>query len=99
MRYRHRRNQKRLKSHCDGEVPLISLCEGESCIVTHATGGFGVVRRLAEMGLTPGVEIRLLRKCPFRGPVAIEVRGAALALGCGVASKIFVTPLKAQLDG
>jgi ferrous iron transport protein A len=51
------------------------------------------------MGLTPGVEVKLLRKCSFRGPLEIEVRGVALALGYGVASKVFVRPLKAESDG
>lgn len=64
-----------------------------------AEGGFGIVRRLAEMGLTPGVEIKLLRKCPFRGPIEIEVRGVALALGYGVASKVFVKQLRADSNG
>jgi DtxR family Mn-dependent transcriptional regulator len=76
-------------------VPLTSLSEGERGIVAYAVGGFGLVRRLAEMGLTPGVEIKLLRKCPFRGPLEVEVRGVSLALGCGVASRVFVRPLKA----
>jgi ferrous iron transport protein A len=51
------------------------------------------------MGLTPGVEVRLLRKCPFCGPVQIEVRGVELALGYGIASKVFVKLAKAELDG
>jgi len=51
------------------------------------------------MGLTPGVEIKLVRKCPFRGPLQIEVRGSMLALGYGVASKVFVKPLKAESNG
>jgi len=68
-------------------------------VVAYAFGGFGLVRRLAEMGLTPGVEVKLLRKGPFRGPLQIEVRGVALALGYGVASKVFVTPLKDKPDG
>lgn len=80
-------------------VSLTSLPEGARGVIAHATGGFGLVRRLAEMGLTPGVEVKLLKKCPFRGPVEVEVRGVALALGYGVASKIFVKPLKAQPDG
>jgi len=65
----------------------------------HAFGGCGIVRRLAEMGLTPGVEVKLLRKGPFRGPVEIEVRGVALALGYGVAAKVFVKPLKETPNG
>lgn len=80
----------------DGEtISLTELSEGEKSIIAHARGGCGLCRRLAEMGLTPGVEVTLLRKCPFRGPLEIEVRGVELALGYGVASKVFVKPLKA----
>jgi len=83
----------------EGVTSLISLCEGEKGILTKAVGGFGLVRRLAEMGLTPGVEVTILRKCPFRGPLQIEVRGVALALGYGIASKVFVRPVKAESNG
>lgn len=74
-------------------VSLTSLQEGAKGVIAHAVGGFGLIRRLAEMGLTPGVEVKLTKKCPFHGPVEVEVRGVALALGYGVASKIFVKPL------
>ena len=100
MRFRNRRTSERGNPRSNGEViSLTSLFEGETGVLTNAFGGFGLVRRLAEMGLTPGVEIRLLRKCPFRGPLQIEVRGSVLALGYGVASKVFVKPLKAEPNG
>jgi len=100
MRFRNRGKAERRNPRNDEEaVSLICLYEGERGIITHAFGGFGLVRRLAEMGLTPGVEIKLLRKCAFRGPIEVEVRGATLALGYGVASKVFVRPLKAESNG
>jgi len=80
----------------DGYVPLTSLAEGDKAVVTHTSGGSGVVRRLSEMGLTPGCEIILKRKCSFRGPIEIEARGVALALGYGLSSQILVKPLKAH---
>ena len=100
MRFRNRGNPQRRNPQWNEEViSLISLYEGERGVITNAFGGFGLVRRLAEMGLTPGVEVTLLRKCPFRGPLQIEVRGSVLALGYGVASKVFVKPLKADPNG
>lgn len=101
MRFRHRRaiTEPRLVKG-DGEtISLTSLEEGESGEMAFAYGGCGLVRRLAEMGLTPGVEVKLLRRCPFRGPLQIEVRGVALALGYGIASKVFVKPLRKEPDG
>lgn len=73
---------------------LTELAEGEKGVVVKALGGFGLVRRLAEMGLTPGTEVRLIKKSSFGGPVEVEVRGVALALGRGVASKVLVKPVK-----
>ena len=100
MRFRNRGNPQRRNPRSNEEIiSLTSLFEGEKGVITHAFGGFGLVRRLAEMGLTPGVEIKLLRKCPFRGPLQIEVRGSVLALGYGIASKVFVKPLKAEPNG
>ena len=100
MRFRNRGSHQRRNPRWNEEViSLINLYEGERGVITSAFGGFGLVRRLAEMGLTPGVEVTLLRKCPFRGPLQIEVRGSVLALGYGVASKVFVKPLKADPNG
>jgi len=100
VQFRNRGNSERRKPQCSEEIAsLISLCEGESGVITHTAGGFGVVRRLAEMGLTPGVEVKLLRKCSFHGPLEVEVRGTTLALSYGVASKVFVRPLQAETNG
>lgn len=100
MRFRNRRKPERQNPpSSEGVISLTSLREGERGTIAHAFGGFGLVRRLAEMGLTPGVEVKLLRKGPFRGPLEVEVRGVALALGYGVASKVFVRPMKAESDG
>jgi len=100
MRFRHRRNLERQNTRSIEEIAsLTSLCEGEKGVIVRAAGGFGLVRRLADMGLTPGTEVKLLRKCSFRGPVEIEARGAALALGYGVASRVFVRLSKAEANG
>ena len=82
----------------EGVVPLTCLNEGAKAVMTHTSGGLNVVRRLSEMGLTPGCELQMLRKCSFRGPIEVEARGVALALGYGLALKIFVQELKANPD-
>ena len=100
MRFRHRRNYGRHIFQCvKGETSLTNLAEGEKAVIIHAKGGCGVTRRLAEMGLTPGAEVKLLRKCPFHGPIQLEIRGVALALGYGIASKVFVRSSKEEADG
>ena len=52
--------------------------------------GWGLQRRLADMGLTPGVQVRVVNS-QRPGPVVIDIRGSRLALGYGVAHRIMVT--------
>ena len=96
LRRRHNRAAEDPCMSPDGDVPLTCLPEGAKATVTHTSGGLGVVRRLSEMGLTPGCEVKLLRKCSFRGPIEVEVRGVALALGYALASEIYVQPVEGK---
>ena len=36
--------------------------------------------RLVEMGFLPGVEIRLIKKAPFKGPIIFKIRGYEVSL-------------------
>jgi Fe2+ transport system protein FeoA len=83
----------------DGQIPLTSLREGAKAVITHTTGDINVVRRLSEMGLTPGCKLKLSRKCSFKGPIEVEVRGVALALGYTLASEICVQPTEGNDNG
>ena len=47
-------------------------------------------KRLMDMGLTPGTKVTVVRLAPFHGPFEILVRGSRLALGRGMAERIFV---------
>ncbi|MEM2505385.1 MAG: FeoA family protein [Candidatus Bathyarchaeia archaeon] len=69
---------------------LDMLLEGEEAEVVMLVGGRGLVTRLAEMGITPGTRIRIVRRIGNRGPVEVYVRGSILALGWGIARKIMV---------
>ncbi|MCX8150758.1 MAG: ferrous iron transport protein A [Candidatus Bathyarchaeota archaeon] len=93
-------NQKTVRSlECSSdEVSLAELKEGEKGIMTRIVGGSSAMRRLTELGLTPGCEVKMLRKCSFHGPVEIEVRGVSLALGYGLALKVFVQPIKVPFN-
>lgn len=53
-------------------------------------GGRMAAKRLVDLGLTVGTDIKVLRGSFFSGPIEIEVGGARLALGRGLASKIAV---------
>ena len=70
-------------------MPLAYLSECHSGIVTDIRGGRGLINRLTAMGLTPGTIVHVL-KSGGPGPLLIEVRDTRIALGRGVAMKIYV---------
>ena len=85
------------------ECPLTELKDDESGTITsikvrhgwekgHRRDGkaWGLERRLADMGLTPGTRITVVKSAPFHGPLEVLVRGSRLALGRGMAARVFV---------
>ena len=88
MVHMERRNSERR------EVPLTALRDGETGTLTSVrTGhgrGWGLEKRLMDMGLTPGTRVTVVKSVPFHGPLEILVRGSRLALGRGMAERIFV---------
>lgn len=73
-----------------GVVAVSMLKEKQSGTVAFIRGDHKVLRRLLEMGLTPGAKLTVSRVAPLKGPVEIAVRGSRLALGDEVASNVFV---------
>ena len=71
------------------EIPLTMASSCETITVTGFRAGSGLQRRLADMGFTQGVQIKIISSEP-RGPMLIELRGSRLALGRGVAQHILV---------
>ena len=55
------------------------------------------LRYLAELGIRPGANVRVLDKAPFDGPITLWVDdaggGASRAIGVALASQVFVEPL------
>jgi ferrous iron transport protein A len=70
-------------------MPLAMARPGELVTLIGVRAGWGLQRRLADMGLTPGVQIRVMNS-QTPGPVLIDLRGSRVALGRGVAQKILV---------
>jgi DtxR family transcriptional regulator, Mn-dependent transcriptional regulator len=71
-------------------VSVKALSENQTGKVAFIRGGQQVVKRLVELGLTPGTELKVIRSAPFRGPLQIDVRGTQFAIGQQIADKIFV---------
>jgi len=86
------------------ELRLSNLRDGESGIITsigvsrgrgrgegrRARRGWGFRKRLEDMGLTPGTKITVVKSAPFNGPLEVYIRGSRLAIGRGMAERIFV---------
>jgi Fe2+ transport system protein FeoA len=75
----------------DIEKTLADLEDGESGIILSISGGRSLSKRLADLGLSSGTMITVVRKTLFSGPVQIKVCGSMLVIGRGLASKIIVS--------
>ena len=72
-------------------IPLAMLRENCEAVITEVRGGMGLTRRLTEMGFTNGTRVKVLHSTP-PGPILVMIRGSRIALGRGLAMKIFVNP-------
>ena len=70
-------------------MPLSMVSANETVKVVTVRAGWGLQRRLADMGLTPGLKVRVVRSHRF-GALVLDVRGSRLALGRGLARRIMV---------
>lgn len=59
---------------------LDQLNGGDSGVVSRVAGDSLVSRRLMEMGMVPGAEIRVLRFAPWGDPIMINLDGYRLSL-------------------
>lgn len=85
----------------EGSFPLTNLKDGQKGVITDIKAGqdkgkrrWGFRKRLMDLGLTPGTVITVVKSAPFRGPLEVLVRGSRLALGRGMAERIFVEVLE-----
>jgi len=49
-------------------------------IISLGAAGSLFRRKLLSMGLTPGIEVNILRKAPLGGPLELNLRGFSLSL-------------------
>jgi DtxR family transcriptional regulator, Mn-dependent transcriptional regulator len=69
---------------------LSYLRPGEKARVAFVRGGGTSSRRIMDMGLCPGTDVSVVNAAPFHGPIEVSVRDTNLAIGRGLAQKIFV---------
>jgi ferrous iron transport protein A len=71
-------------------VSLDDVSVGSTVRVQDVSGGDDVAIRLLEMGVTPGVEVRLVGKAPFGDPLELEVRGYRLSIRRQEAARVAI---------
>lgn len=76
-------------------MQLATLSIGERARVVSIDGDDDVGIRLMEMGLTPGIEVRLLGFAPLGDPLELELRGYRLSVRKSEALRVSVERLPA----
>jgi Fe2+ transport system protein FeoA len=69
---------------------LAEVAVGRRAKIVNVEGSDDVGVRLLEMGLTPGVEVRLLGVAPLGDPLEFEVRGYRLSVRKSEAARVVV---------
>jgi ferrous iron transport protein A len=67
---------------------------GEAGCVGDVVGAGELTRRLMEMGITPGAQIRRLGAAPLGDPLEFELRGYRLSLRRAEARHVEVQPMR-----
>lgn len=69
---------------------LATVEAGRTAIVESVRGDGSVSRRLMEMGIVPGVKVRVIKRAPFGDPIELRVRGYNLAIRIAEAETVRV---------
>ena len=72
-------------------MTLTNLPIGAKAKVVAVNGNNAVTKRLMEMGVVPGVSVRVIKSAPFGDPLEIRVRGYHLAMRKSEADAILVS--------
>lgn len=71
---------------------LSNVLPGENAVVSSIKGENGVTRRLMEMGVVPGVSVRIVKTAPFGDPIELRLLGYSLAIRRSEADAVEVRP-------
>ncbi len=72
---------------------LTNLPIGAQAKVVAVNGNNAISKRLMEMGVVPGVSVRVIKSAPFGDPLEIRVRGYHLAMRKNEADAIEVNEI------
>lgn len=69
-------------------MPLSMAAIGQPLRLVSVNSGRKLAHRLAELGMTPGIEMTIIQDAG--GPILVAVRDSRIALGRGMAHKVAV---------
>lgn len=79
------------KTNEERKLTLTGVPVGSEARVAAVNGDGRVTRRLMEMGVIPGVSVRVVKMAPFGDPIEVRVKGYSLAMRRSEASAIDVS--------
>jgi ferrous iron transport protein A len=71
-------------------IELTRMQQGETGFVKEIQGGHWITRRLQSLGVRPGKKITKISSHFWHGPQTIEIDNMQVAIGHGIAQRIFV---------
>ncbi|MEA3339734.1 MAG: FeoA family protein, partial [Chloroflexota bacterium] len=74
----------------NSQIPLHELKTGQRGVVVRVSGKGPAKRRMMDMGLVPGSEVKVVRVAPLGDPIEFTVKGYNLSLRKSEASNIQV---------
>jgi ferrous iron transport protein A len=69
-----------MKREVKEKLTLANLTIGAEAKVVKVLGKTAITRRLMEMGVVPGVSVKVVKTAPFGDPIQIRVLGYSLAM-------------------
>jgi ferrous iron transport protein A len=73
---------------------LVNLPVGRKAKVIELQGGWGMQRHLSSLGVRPGKIVRKITSQPMGGPIMVEIEGARVAIGRGMAARIIIREIE-----
>jgi ferrous iron transport protein A len=71
-------------------IDLTQMQQGETGLIKEVQGGHGIIRKLQSMGVRPGKKITKVSSHFWHGPQTIALDNIQVAIGYGIAKKIFI---------
>jgi len=71
-------------------IDVTQMKPNESGTIIEIRGGLGLMRKLQSMGIRPGKKVVKVSSHFWRGPQTVEIDNRQIAVGFGMAKKIFI---------